>query len=120
AQFVDRWDPTVQIHDDEIDGRFHSNSEIYIEHSGGVHPVFHGMVTVRAVDTSKSTRRVPRRDVFVGGLETRAGRIALPRRFLPLDELGHGDGPTVRWLDEDTRIVFRGDGSYALGPLGSR
>ena len=28
AQFVDRWDPEVRIHDDEIDGRFHSNSEI--------------------------------------------------------------------------------------------
>src|SRR5262249_11187824 len=28
AQFVDKWDPAVQIHDDVIDGRFHSNTEI--------------------------------------------------------------------------------------------
>ena len=25
AQFIDRWDPEVEIHDDLIDGRFHSN-----------------------------------------------------------------------------------------------
>ncbi len=28
TQLVDRWDATVQLHDDEVVGRFHSNTEI--------------------------------------------------------------------------------------------
>ena len=36
AQFIDRWDPEVEIHDDLIDGRFHSNSEIRVSRDRGV------------------------------------------------------------------------------------
>lgn len=112
AQLVDRWDPRVRIHDDEIDGRFHANSEIYIDHSRGVQPTFHGKVTTaRGINTSSSERRVRRDEVFLGGLETRAERIGLPKELAP------GGREHVHRFSEDTRIVFFGDGRYAHAPL---
>jgi hypothetical protein len=113
AQLIDRWDPSVQIHDDEIDGRFHSNSEIYVASSGGVQPAFHGKVTTaRGVNTSHSQRRVVRSDVFLGGLETRAGKISLPSRYLPLPGGGDASEARVRQFAADTRITFYADGTY--------
>ena len=50
AQFIDRWDPEVEIHDDLIDGRFHSNSEIRVSRDRRVRPVFNGKVTLAASD----------------------------------------------------------------------
>jgi len=111
AQFVDRWDPTVQIHDDTIDGRFHSNSEILVDRSDGVQPTFLGKVTTaRSIDTSRSERRIRRDEIFLGGLETRVGRIALPRRF---ELAGEVEPRHVHRLARDARITFAADGSYA-------
>jgi hypothetical protein len=111
AQFVDRWDPQVQIHDDEIDGRFHSNSDVYIARSGGVQPAFHGKVTTsQSINTSNSQGYVRRDEVFLGGLETRVPKIWLPRRFLPFPD-GRGDAQ-VHELPQDARITFYADGSY--------
>ena len=69
AQFIDRWDPEVQIHDDLIDGRFHSNTEIRVSRDRGVKPVFNGKVTLaarrrahRRRRLSESTHDVPCRD----------------------------------------------------------
>jgi hypothetical protein len=77
----------VQIHDDEVNGRFQSNSEIQIANSRGVQPAFHGKVTTaRGIDTSRSERRVRRNEVFLGGLETRVPRIPLPKRFVPFPD----------------------------------
>lgn len=118
AQFIDRWDPQVQIHDDEIDGRFHSNSEIYVANTGGVRPTFHGKVTTaRDINTANSTGRIVRKDVFRGGLETRVGRIALPARFLPFETLPPADGEGVTVFARDTAIVFYADGSFGARPL---
>lgn len=112
AQLIDRWDPRVQIHDDEIDGRFHANSEIYIDQSGGVQPTFHGKVTTaRGIKTSSSRRAVRRDEMFLGGLETRARRIVLPDEFTP------GRGDPVQRFDKDTRITFYRDGRYGVAPL---
>jgi hypothetical protein len=111
AQFVDRWDPQVQIHDDEIDGRFHSNSDVYVARSGGVQPAFHGKVTTsQSINTSNSQGHVRRDEVFLGGLETRVPKIWLPRRFLPFPD-GRGDAQ-VHELPQDARITFYADGSY--------
>jgi hypothetical protein len=111
AQFVDRWDPQVQIHDDEIDGRFHSNSDVYIARSGGVQPAFHGKVTTaQRINTSNSQSYVRRDEVFLGGLETRVPKIWLPRRFLPFPD-GRGDAQ-VHELPRDARVTFYADGSY--------
>ncbi len=120
AQFIDRWDPSVQIHDDEIDGRFHSNSEIYVASDGGVSPTFRGKVTTaRTIDTSFSNRRVNRKDVFLGGLETHVGRIPLPKRFSYLERAKTIDAARVQRFAADTRIVFFADGSYAWQALES-
>jgi hypothetical protein len=117
AQLIDRWDPDVQIHDDEIDGRFHSNSEIIVSRSNGVQPMFHGKVTTaRGVDTSRSTHRVRQSEVFLGGLQTRAPHIRLPRGAPPFDsdrdDRDEIDEDRIHELDADTRIVFYANGSY--------
>ncbi|HEX6994212.1 MAG TPA: hypothetical protein VF339_08705 [Gammaproteobacteria bacterium] len=118
AQFIDRWDPDVQIHDDEIDGRFHSNTEIVITSSGGIQPVFRGKVTTTGgIDTTRSDRRVRRNQVFLGGVETRVPRIALPRRFAPLEALAADAGDIVA-LEQDSRITFFADGAYEIDPTG--
>ena len=118
AQFVDRWDPNVQIHDDEIDGRFHSNSEIFVTRSGGVQPLFHGKVTTaRRVITSNSERFVRRDEVFLGGLETRVQRIQLPRQFVALDDIDSVPAERVHRFANDTAVTFHADGSFSWAYL---
>jgi hypothetical protein len=115
AQFVDRWDPSVQIHDDEIDGRFHSNSEIFVDRSNGIQPTFHGKVTTaRGVNTSRSGRRIRRNEIFLGGLETRTPRIALPRELLSGDDRNSDSNWHLHEVERDSRIAFYADGSYTL------
>ena len=118
AQFVDRWDPNVQIHDDEIDGRFHSNSEIFISKSRGVQPIFLGKVTTaRRVNTSNSERFVRREEVFLGGLETRVRRIQLPKQFVALDDIGTVTAERVHRFAADAAITFQVDGSFSWAYL---
>jgi hypothetical protein len=120
AQFVDRWDPQVQIHDDRIDGRFHSNSEIVITKSRGIEPRFLGKVTTAEdVDTSDSAGHVSRKNVFLGGLETRVRRIALPRRFLPFGGDSAAERERVQRFSRDAHVTFYADGSYGWRYFGS-
>ncbi|HEU4618206.1 MAG TPA: hypothetical protein VFV10_09200 [Gammaproteobacteria bacterium] len=120
AQFVDRWDPQVQIHNDRIDGRFHSNSEIVITKFNGVEPQFLGKVTTsEGIDTSYSTGHISRKNVFLGGLETRVRRIALPRRFLPFDADDPAERERVQKFDRDASITFYADGSFGWRYRGS-
>ena len=113
AHFIDRWDPNVQMHDDVIEGRFHSNSEIAVSSSGNATPQFLGKVTTasRSINTSNSRRRVRRDEVFLGGLETGAGRIALAKGFETMLEDASLSERAHRFA-EDTRITFYADGSY--------
>jgi len=114
AQFVDRWDSNVQIHDDQIDGRFHSNSEIFVSRTRGVQPTFRGKVTTaRRVNTSNSERFVRRDEVFLGGLETRVKRIDVPQQFVALEAIDDVPLTQVHRFDRDARIVFYLDGSFA-------
>ena len=118
AQFVDRWDSNVQIHDDEIDGRFHSNSEILISKSRGVQPIFRGKVTTaRRVNTSNSERFVRREEVFLGGLETRVRRIQLPQQFVALNDIGNIAAERVHRFAADADITFHVDGSFSWAYL---
>jgi hypothetical protein len=119
AQFVDRWDPNVQIHDDELDGRFHANSEITVLYDRKVRPTFHGKVTTtsRRINTTNSKGRSRRKDIFRGGLETGVRRIRLPRRFVPFPEEAAADAARTHYFAADTRITFHGDGSYSWRPL---
>lgn len=115
AQLVDRWNPEVQIHDDEIDGRFHSNTEINVLANGQARPVFRGRVTT-ASGSIRSDSFGPRREMFLEGLETGVRRIALPPRFAPFAR-GEPPAEQVRRFSADTRIVFRPDGTYEYSPL---
>jgi hypothetical protein len=119
AQFVDRWDPEVQIHDDEIDGRFHSNSEIRLLSTGSVSPVFRGKVTLAAhdIDTGESMWHLNRRRVFPEGVEMGVHRIALPSHFLGfLNDAATGDA-NVQRFEREARITFYEDGTYGWSYL---
>ena len=114
AQFVDRWDPGVQMHDDELEGRFHSNSKIYLQSSRDVKPQFHGKVTTasRGIDLASSHGSVRREHIFLGGLETGVKRIVLPQHFAAFlvdSSVGHEN---IQRFDENTRITFYSDGTY--------
>jgi hypothetical protein len=113
AQFVDQWDPNVQIHDDEIDGRFHSNTEIKLLSSRGTAPVFRGRVTIASHGIStEATGRFSRREVFPEGVETGVRRILLPSRFLPfLNEAASGT-EAVQRFEHSAQITFYEDGTY--------
>lgn len=114
AQFVDRWDPEVQIHDDEIDGRFHSNTEIRLLSTGSVSPVFRGKVTLAAhdIDTGDSMSHLNRRRVFPEGVEMGVRRIALPSHFLGfLSDAANGEA-NVQRFEREARITFYEDGTY--------
>ncbi|HET9693107.1 MAG TPA: hypothetical protein VFP48_01890 [Steroidobacteraceae bacterium] len=113
SQLIDRWDPAVQLHDDEIVGRMHINSRFNVLYDSEARPTLLGRVSTAARSFNmESTGRRRESDVFRGGIETRAKRIPLserahPFRFAPLD-------PDVRIheLGSDTHIEFRADGSY--------
>jgi outer membrane biosynthesis protein TonB len=118
AQFVDRWDPEVQIHDDTIDGRFHSNTEINVS-SVGATPVFTGKVTIAAHqintgDSSAATRVGsfhPKR-IFPGGVEMNVRRIALPTRLVPFSGEVAVEDAQVQRFERDARITFYADGTF--------
>jgi hypothetical protein len=116
TQLVNDWDPNILLHDDVIDGRFHSNSEISLSAMNGVKPRFFGKVTTAAQKVtfnSFNTRR--NKDVFQGGFETKTDRVTLPRD-MP-DVINGGDGDTTRRsFGQDTRIIFNPDGSYVYRP----
>ncbi|HZD52534.1 MAG TPA: hypothetical protein VE175_05765, partial [Woeseiaceae bacterium] len=88
AQFVNRWDDSVQIHDDELDGRFHANSEINLSYSRKVAPQFHGKVTTSARTVRITDRHGyrSRDEIFLGGIETGVPPIRLPRSYVPLPD----------------------------------
>jgi len=113
TQMVDRWDPMVQLHDDEIVGRFHSNGQFNLAYDSRTAPKFMGKVTTTA--RTFHTDSVGRRrdsEIFVGGLETRVSRIPLPEELAPFEWAPKEDDARVHELARDTRIRFYPDGGY--------
>jgi hypothetical protein len=112
TQLVNHWDPNIQLHDDIIDGRFHSNTEIGMTFRGGIEPRFFGKVTTAAASMTFDGIGMSRRnkDVFQGGMETRTERVTLPRD-MP-DVVNGGEKSDRRVFANDTRIIFNADGSY--------
>ena len=121
TQVVDKWDPMVQLHDDEIVGRFHSNSQLKLLYDSRTAPKFSGKVTTaaRGFDTESHSRRRDS-DIFRGGVETRASRIKLPEALQPFEWAPKDENARVHEFTSDTHIRFLGDGSYAWRPRGSR
>lgn len=112
TQLVNHWDPNIRLHDDVIDGRFHSNTEIGLAFSKGIEPRFFGKVTTAAASMTYDNFGIRRRskDVFQGGVETRTERVNLPR---DMPDVVNGGGEADRRLFlADTRIIFNADGSY--------
>ena len=114
AQFVNRWDKDVQIHDDELDGRFHANSAINLTTSRDARPQFHGKVTTaaRRINFDSGRGRARRDEMFLGGLQTGVRSIHLPKNFVPLPHTATIRDDQLQEFDEDTRITFHADGSY--------
>ena len=113
TQIVDSWDPNVQLHDDEIVGRFHSNSTINLLYDRRAGPKFFGKVTTTA-RSFNTDLQVRERDaeMFRGAMETRASKIELPESPQPFKWAPRDPQAQVHEFSTDTRIQFYGDGSY--------
>ncbi|HEY0680928.1 MAG TPA: hypothetical protein VGD45_01215 [Steroidobacter sp.] len=120
TQVVDRWDPMVQLHDDVIVGRFHSNSQFNVMHDSRVGPKFLGKVTTaaRTFEMFASGRR-RQAEIFPGGVETRTSRIDLPEALQPFAWAPREAEARIHELTDDTRIRFFPDGSYMWRTNGS-
>src|SRR5690606_6350127 len=69
THMVDRWDPMVQFHDDEIVGRVHSNTPFNLEYDSRTAPRFLGKVTTAARTFHASAKgRRRESDIFKGGI----------------------------------------------------
>lgn len=114
AQFVNRWDPDVEIHDDEMDGRFHSNTMINVAHDRKAQPLFHGKVTTtsRRINLTRRLGTTTRDQIFAGGLQTGVRKIGLPKRYLPFPDEGELGEDQVHRFAADTRITFHADGTF--------
>jgi hypothetical protein len=113
TQIVDRWDPMVQLHDDVIVGRFHSNSQFNVMHDSHVGPKFIGKVTTAARTFEMHARSRKRQaEIFPGGVETRTSRIDLPVALQPSAWAPEDGEARIHEISEDTRIRFFADGSY--------
>lgn len=120
SQMVDRWDPMVQLHDDEIVGRFHTNSSFNVLYDSRTAPKFLGKVTTAArTFHTESLGGGREADIFRGGLETRAGRIDLPAELRPFEWAPREANARIHELATDTRIRFFSDGSLTLRSWGS-
>jgi hypothetical protein len=113
TQIVDFWNPNVQLHDDEIVGRFHSNSTINLLYDRRAGPKFFGKVTTtaRSFNTDLQVRKRDA-DKFRGAMETGAGKIELPEAPQPFKWAPRDAQAQVHEFSTDTRIQFYGDGSY--------
>jgi hypothetical protein len=112
TQVIDRWDPNVQLHDDEIVGRFHSNSTFFVGASAAATPAFKGKVTTAARGfrfVSGSRRR--QNEIFQGGVETSVDKIDFPTHASVFALDVSPDGQVHRFAD-DAHITFASDGRY--------
>ena len=110
---IDRWDPNVQMHDDEIVGRFHSNSSFFVGYSSQATPKFKGKVTTaaRGFRFAPGSRR--RQDeMFLGGLETSAGRIDFRQQASAFALDANDPDAHVQRFTDDAHITLAADGSY--------
>ena len=111
TQLVNHWDPNIQLHDDVIDGRFHSNTEIGLTARFGIEPRFFGKVTTAASSmTFDGFSKKRNKEVFKAGYEVKTDRVLLPREMPEV--INGGDESDRRVFTEDTRIIFNPDGSY--------
>jgi hypothetical protein len=111
----------VQLHDDEIVCRLHINSQFNLLYDARVAPRFLGKVTTAASSfQGLSIGRGREASVFRAGIETRAGRIELPKDVQPFAWAERDAKARVHELVNDTHIRFFPDGSYMWRERGSQ
>jgi hypothetical protein len=111
TQLVNTWDRNIQLHDDVIDGRFHSNTEFAFTATKQASPRFFGKVTTAASTlTFNGFNKRRDKEVFQGGYETKTEKVLLPRD-MP-DIVNGGSEGNRRVFSADTRIIFNADGTY--------
>ena len=110
AQFVNQWDSNVIIHDDILDGRFHSNTKINLSSDRNGAPVFHGKVTTASFRVNYEGR-ARKKNIFKGGLETGVKKIRMPRPRQLFSEKNKSQENVVV-LNQDARLIFTEDGHY--------
>ena len=112
GQFVNRWDEDVQLHDDVIDGRLHSNTALTIGRSGGTTPIFRGKVTIADGGfVTPGPGFISQQKLFPAGIETRARRIAMPERAAALDAVA-GPANSQRF-SRDAALTFHADNTVS-------
>ncbi|NND83107.1 MAG: hypothetical protein HKN50_11820, partial [Gammaproteobacteria bacterium] len=119
AQFVHRWDPELLLHDDELEGRFHSNSRIELDFDHDAKPIFHGKVTTASsrVGFEQVAYRATRKQIFRGGLETGVKKIRMPKPKLLFGDAQTLASQNTQLFTQDTRIVFKPGGHYTWQTL---
>jgi hypothetical protein len=114
AQLIDRWDPMVQLHDDEIVGRMHINSRFNLLDDSQARPAFLGKVSTAAGGfTMQSQEQTREPEIFRDGIEMRAERIRLTRQMENFKLARRGGNLRLHELASDTTIRFHSDGGYA-------
>jgi hypothetical protein len=114
AKVIDRWDPMVQLHDDEVVGRTHINSRFNLLHDSQATPRLLGKVSTAASGFNlQSTSGRRGSEVFRRGVETGAGRIVLTEQAHAFAWAEQESGSRVHRLAGDTRIRFHADGRYS-------
>jgi hypothetical protein len=113
GQFVNEWDPDVSLHDDIIDGRFHSNTELTIGRTRRTTPEFRGRVTIAggSYTTGDGPGFISRQRLFPAGIETRTRRIELPNRAAALDAIARPDNS--QRFERDAALTFHADGTVS-------
>lgn len=115
AQFVDEWDPRVAVHDDQLNGRFHTNSGFTISSSRGVQPKFQGKVTTAALEVRQSERWGTSNDkeIFQAGLETGAREIRMPKPREDFFQTANLPDSLCHRIEEEAWLIFHPNGSYS-------
>lgn len=118
GQFVHRWDQNISLHDDEMSGRFHSNTKFNLQHSRKAQPTFSDKVTTASyrVNLNGPTSK---KNIFLGGLETGVKRIDMPkpRLLFPEAEAGSSDQENTIVVETSSRLVFLEEGAVLIQTL---
>lgn len=112
AQFVDIWNPRVAVHDDELDGRFHSNTSFAVSSSGRTQPKFRGKVTTAGFEIKSGDARpfLDEAAIFLAGLETGVQTIRVPKN---VNQIAAAPDSLKHIFEEETWITFERAGAFS-------
>lgn len=112
AQFVDYWNPRVAVHDDELDGRFHSNTSFAVSSSGRTQPKFRGKVTTAGFEIKSGDARpfLDEAAIFLAGLETGVQTIRVPKN---VNQIASAPDSLKQVFEEETWITFEREGAFS-------